>query len=366
MKEPLKITSYIYALQDLSDKPGLGVDTLNEASRLAAMGSVVEPNAHDRPGALNRLSGSFISVLSKTRGVTAMDVVKVLEGMYGVGKPLASVDIDAYSVTALNLPYAAAIYFIQQNDGFTVGERIRPEVKRSVAKVAFEQGKKWDELKQHLEMIDAARPGYKLTEGIPDLLVNLDKYCLNEHDMGALQASGGVERIKEVGANLQKLNDNLFSKWYLKLSQNNLALVCQFAQDSMSELLAQKAITQESLCDRYAKLIVGTVRAWNRQNPPKPHSHRTSLDSLLPHITPQAGSEIIPMLTRWMPVAEIKAMFKDPRAVIETELFKAMLQKHGDVEHSYDLVMTLGLDDLFSRYELNQLKGKKLESVLGL
>jgi hypothetical protein len=294
-----------------------------------------------------------------------MDFVKALEGMYGVGKPLASVHIETYSVPTSNIPYAAAIYYFQQNDGFTVGKQTRPDVNRSVAEVAFAQGKKWDELKHSLEMIEAARPGYKLIEGIPDLLVDLDQYFLNEHDMGALQASGGVERIKEVGANLQKLNDNLFSKHYLKLGQNNSALVCQFAQDSMSELSAQKAITQELLCDRYAMLIIGAVRAWNRQNSPKPNTHRTSLESLLPHLSVEIGSEIIPRLTRSMPVADIKAMFNDPRAVIEPKRFKAMLQKHGDVEHSYDLVMTLGLDDLFSRYELNQLKGKKLESALG-
>jgi hypothetical protein len=355
-----------YITHLISDS-GSGAVFLDQVYQWAVAATSAKVVDETRSQAMSRLSVYLNSRLSKTRGVTALDYIDVFERLYGAGQPMAGVPFVTSKVSTTNIHYLAAIFYVVQRGDFDLGRGTADVIQKVIAHLAFDNGKGWAALKPQLDLIDGARPDIQLTDGIADLLTNLDRLFTADHDVAALQKAGGVERIKSVGASLAKICDALFKDFkHAKLGQKNVGLVYEFLKESSSELLASGVINAAQVDERYAKMINATMLAWSRQKGPVPAEYRNILTELIPRFSKKQGSEIIPRLTKLIPVGEIVQMFSAPREIIDEKLFKIMLKKHAGGDHGYDLVMALGLDDLFTPLELNGLKGKKLEAALGL
>jgi hypothetical protein len=365
MKQPSKhFDDYITHLMTES---GSGAVFLDQVYRLAVDAATAQITGDNRSKELSRLSIYMNSRLSKTRGVTALEYIDVFERLYGAGKPMAGVPFITSKISSVNIHFLAAIFYVLQRGDFVMGRQTDTEIQRAITQVAFEHGKGWAALRPQLELIDTARPGTRLVEDIAGLLINLDRLFTSDYDVAVLQKAGGVERIKSVGASVEKLSETLFKNFkHAKLGQQNLSPVYEFLKESSSELLASGVINAEQVNERYAKMIDATMLAWSRQKGPVPAEYRHIITELIPRFSKKQVSEIIPRLTKLIAVSEIVQLFKAPREIIDEKLFKIMLKKHAGGDHGYDLVMALGLDDLFTRLELNRLKGKKLESALGL
>jgi hypothetical protein len=354
-------------ISELISDSGSGVEFLEQTYERAVSATTANIVDEKPAQAMLRLSIYLTSRLSKTKGVTALDYIDVFERLYGAGKPMAGVPFITSKISTANIHFLAAIFYVQHRGDFVMGRETSPEIQKVIAQLAFSHGKGWVALKPILDRIDDARPGTQLTESIADLLINLDRLFTTDHDVAVLQHSGGVERIKSVGASLEKISDALFKDFkHAKLGQKNVALVYAFLKESSSELLASGVIDKTQVEERYAKMITATMLAWSRQKGPVPAEYRSILTELIPRFSKKQGSEIIPRLTKLIPVSEIVQMFKAPREIIEDKLFKIMVKKYAGGDHGYDLVMAMGLDDLYTPLELNRLKGKKLEAALGL
>lgn len=354
-------------ISELVSESGRGIDFLGHLYQLAvdAVEAIFEQNGLDN--CKIRLSIYLNGRLSKTRDVSSLEYIDVIERLYGKGCPLEGVQILTGKITKTNMAYVGALYYFHQEGSIGFGNIPKAELEKLVTLIAFEQGKGWDTLKPMLALIDHVKPGYKLVEGLPDLLADLDKRFTSDYDVALLQKCGGVERIRAVGANFDNICQTLFKNLpEAKLGQDNLPLIFQFMKDANDEQMATGAVSQSEVDERYSRVILAVMRAWLRVKGQAPDYYRTTVNELIPYLSKEEGSSVIPRLSKVISVPDIAQMFSHPREFIEPALFKVALKKYAGAEHRYDLVMTLGLDDLFTGHELNKLKGEKLESALGL
>jgi hypothetical protein len=337
-----------------------------QARALVTAGVALADVRIGRKSNLGRMSIYLNERLSKLKNVSSLEYIDFLQDMHGEGKPLNGVDIQIFA-TVLNLEQLGALYYFQQHGFPKMDLRSESYIQTSVAKIAFEQGPRWAQLNTILDVIDAARPGFKLAEGVADLLANLDLHVTLK-DVTDLQRLGGVERIKAVGADLAKICTAVFEDIQAsKISPKEVLSIHQFMKDSTNELVRSGVLSKDLANFRYSHMVIGVLKRWRKGTTGADReNYRTTVMELMPHLNPQIGSSVIPRMTKVLSAEEIKSMIKDPRAVLEPKLFLQMLKKHVAEEQRYDLVKALGVDDLFSPSELNALKGKKLEAALGL
>ena len=354
-------------ISELVTTSGRGHDFLNQLYSSSVRAAKAVEGKWDAPTSLARLSTYLNGRLSKTKDVSSLEYIDFFERIYGVGMPMEGVSIICPSLSMSNLAYIGAIYFIEHRSSFVLGKLSSAEIQKAVTQIAFEQGEWWSDLLPMLEGIDRERPGSGLVDGIPNLLMNLGNVFTGDYDLAILQKMGGVPRIMALGIDLDQLCQAFYRQFYKsKLGRDNLPLAFAFLQDANRELMAAGAIDANEMDERNSKMILGMMSAWLRQKGTPPDYYRTLMIEMIPHFTKDHGSQIIPKLTRLLPIAEIVKMFPSPHALIEPQIFKTTLKKHGGPDRSYDLVIALGIEDLFTPLELNRLKGQKLESALGL
>jgi hypothetical protein len=322
---------------------------------------------YDRVELLKSMAGAISLHLPKNKSIPAPIQVSLIKKLYGKGCPLERFSLYWQEIPPASANFITAMYYLAQTSTYRLDLLMRAKLQKVIAEVAFAQGKHWDALRPALESVDGLKRSYRLLESVPDLLTNLHKHLKYDHDAVYLQRFGGVERLKDVGADLSVL-----SKSFLKhiagtrLSPHNLAHAHQLILDMNQDLLISGQITRAEMQERCGKMIVATSEAMARKVDDPQGCYQTILTALAPLIGPTHASEMIPRLTQSLSVQEIVQLIKNPLSKIDPPKFKRHLKKHVDVEKRYDLVVALGVQEVFTRVELNTLKGEKLESAMGL
>lgn len=314
------------------------------------------------------LSETFLMHLSYPAGLSTLDHVHIYERMHCAGGPLYGTELDYYNPLPSHSRLIAAMYFFVQTDSNVINISKQHAITKQVTEIALEHGKHWQALQVELALIDGQRPQARLAESIPDLLKNLAEHLHTDKGAVLIQRAGGVERLKEIGADIDDVCKSVL-KNLSTTSLLNIILfqVHRFIVDATCELHASGTISREESNERHCRMLRAVLNA-KKRDPGKNDQdcYEKMMLELTPHMSKKHAPDLIPRLTSYLTLDEIKDHLKDPLSLIDLPAFKNGMAKHVDAGMQYDLVVKLGIDGLFKQSELQRLKGQKLESALGL
>jgi hypothetical protein len=347
-------------------------NNLAEELEVWAMGVMQEypysPGGEKHQNLISNVSYSLASGFEKLKGAPPLEMIRALTDLYCSGGPFEDREFNVKLSTRSSPELLGMLYFIAST-GFTgVSEQTRNRAVKVVVELAFEDKKKWRELSKVLQVIDQANPGYGLLVGIPDLLMNLEQHMVDESDAVFMQGAGGIERIKAVGADLDKVTASVLrSVTETEMNNAGLPVVLEFVKASNEDLKASGQITQAKVAERY-NLVLEAVLHVLRQRPKnlKQDCWKPMLDTLAPYATPETSTGLVLHLARINGPKNLGMSQETLRSKLIPEDFKKDLRKLIDTSKQYDLVMELGIADLFTDQEINKIKGLKLESALGM
>ena len=359
--------SYIRNLQEIFKNP----HNMAEELKVWAMCVMDEPpfilSGIKHKQLLENLNSYLCAELDKVKSVEPLELVEFFFETYCSDGPFADhhffMNIDRSSSTQL----LGALYFMAAANFTGVRDDLRMRAVKVTAEIAFEGKKKWSALSAVLQEIDQANPGYDLLAGIPDMLVSLEKYMVTESDVVFMQNAGGIERIKAVGADPDKVYASaMCSISTTTLNNAGLPVVHQFAKDVVEDLKASGKITEAQAGERYGLLLDGVFSALNRSRNFKQDCWKPILNDLAPYVNKDSGTDLILHLARVNGPDQLGLSLETVRSMVEPEAFKKGLSKWVEKGDQLELLKTLGIDDLFSEVDINKMKGSKLESALGL
>lgn len=316
---------------------------------------------------IGNLSYFLSSALEKAKGVSTLQMIDFFFQVYCEGGPFEhkQFNVKLNHKTPPNL--LGALYFMAVAEFEGVSDSTRNRAIKVVVDLAFEGKKKWSALSAVLQEIDKARPGYNLVAGIPDLLMNLEHHMDAESDAVYMQGAGGIERIKAVGADLDKVSASVIQTVSITdMNQAGLPVVLEFVTAALEDLKASGRINEAQAGERYSEVLKGVLHSLTR---PKNHKYdcwKPMLNALAPYVNPETGTELVLHLARVNGTETLGVTKEQARSMIDPDAFKAGLKKLVDAGDHYDMVKGLGFEDLFTAQELNKLKGGKLESALGM
>lgn len=319
---------------------------------------------------IRSLGDTFVKILSYKDGVSTMQYIQIFERLYGDNGPLATdVGIDHYNALPSHSKLIAAMLYLSLAEPSVIGIGKRWVIKKQVSEIALQAGKNWKGLNTELQVIDGQRPETRVLDHIPHFLRNLLTQFTTEKDVVFIQQSGGVERLKEIGAGINGICLTMLQCIpTTSMGHVGLPLVHQFLKDANNELLASGVITKEVANERLSVLMLGVLnvrRGLKKQVNPCYHA---MLVELMPNLSKKHAPALIPRLMNYLTVEEIRAHVKDLVSLIESDLpsFKKALKSNMDSGKQYDMLIGLGLDGLFKPSDLQKFKGAKLESAMGL
>jgi hypothetical protein len=347
-------------------------NNLAEELEVWAMGVMQEypyaPRGEKHKQLINNLKYSLADGLAKIKGAPVLEMIRGVSDLYKSGGPFEDEEFNVNLNTKSTPEIIAAMYFFA-NEGFTgVRESTRNRAVKVVVELAFEDKKKWQALSKVLQIIDKAHPGYGLMAGIPDLLVNLEQHMNSESDAVFMQGAGGIERIKAVGADLDKVSASVLqSITETDMNQAGLPVVLEFVKASSEDLKASGKINQSTVSERY-NLMLKAVLNVLKQRPKnlKQDCFKPMIEALAPYSTPETSTGLILHLARLNEPKNLGMSQETLRSTIVVDDFKKDMFKLIDTGRQYDFVMELGIADLFTDKEINKIKGLKLESSLGM
>jgi hypothetical protein len=316
---------------------------------------------------INTLSYMLVSNLEKARNISALQLIEFFLQVYGSGGPFDHKEFHVKLNNKTSPQLLGALYFISSAEFTGVDESTRNRAPKVVVDLAFEGQKKWKALSAVLQEIDKAKPGYNLMAGIPDMLMNLEKHMVCESDAVFMQGAGGIERIKAVGADLNKVSASVLQSIdETDMNQAGLPVVFEFVTEATEDLKASGKITLAQAGERYAQMLAGVVCSLRKPKNLKYDCWKPMLNALAPYVGQETGNELVLHLARVNGTANTGLSNEAMRSIIEPETFKKSLGKLIDAGDQYDLVIGLGIEDLFTEKEINKIKGQKLESALGM
>jgi hypothetical protein len=347
-------------------------NNLAEELEVWAMGVMQEypysPRGEKHQNLINNVLYSLASGFDKLKGAPPLEMIRALMDLYCSGGQFEDKEFGVKLSTRSSPELLGVLYYIA-NTGFTgVSESTRDRAVKVVVELAFEDKKKFQALSKVLQVIEKAHPGYGLLAGIPDLLMNLEQHMVDESDAVFMQGAGGVERIKAVGADLDKVtNSVLRSVTATEMNNAGLPVVLDFVKASNEDLLASGQISATKVAERY-NLMLQSVLHVLRQRPKnlKQDCWKPMLNDLAPYSTPDTASGLILHLARVNGPNSLGMSQETLRSMIDPVDFKKDLMKLVDGGRQYDLVVEMGIADLFTDKEINKIKGLKLESAMGM
>jgi hypothetical protein len=359
--------SYIRGIEEIFKNP----HNMAEELKIWAMCVMDEPpfilSGIKHKQLLENLNSFLCAELDKVKNVPPLELIEFFCETYCSDGPFAdhhfSMNIDKSSSTQL----LGALYFLAAAEFTGVRDDLRMRAVKVTAEIAFEGKKKWGALSAVLQEIDQANPGYDLLAGIPDMLVNLEKHMVSESDVVFMQKAGGIERIKAVGADPEKVYTSAMqSISTTTLNNAGLPVIHQFAKEVLEDLKASGRITQAQAGERYGQLLEGVFIALNRSRNFNQDCWKPLLNDLAPYVNKDSGTDLILHMARVNGPDQLGLSLETVRSMVEPEAFKNGLSKWVDKGEQLELLKALGIDDLFSEVDINKMKGAKLESALGL
>jgi hypothetical protein len=355
-----------YTLKQLLQATEGHAELPDRALKLASMTKENAFGSYDQSQLLSNMASCLIRFLPKNQTIPAPIQISLIKKLYGKSCPLQFYPLSWVEIKPESSQFIAALYYLAQTSTYDLDVLMKPMLQKVIAEIAFAQGKHWDALRSALESVDGLKLNYQLLDSVPDLLANLHEHFKQEHDAVYLQQYGGVERLVAVGADLNAVCKSVLQSIAgTKLTPPELLIAHQFLLDANQELVASGKIAVEEAKERHGRMMLATSRAMARKPSDPNDCYRTILISLAPLIGSRHGSELIPLLTQSLTIQEITQLIENPLLVIEPAKFKKHLNKHVGAEKRYDLVVALGVQELFTTSEMNKFKGEKLESALG-
>jgi hypothetical protein len=316
---------------------------------------------------VNSLSQVLAVALVKSHGVDALEFLKFFLETYGPEGPLDQ-PLLLFLDRSTSPDLIGALYYLAKTDFAGVHYDLTKMAIKFTVDIAFQGNHTWRALSTVLEMIDLAKPGYDLLAGIPDLLGKLDKYVTREDDIVFMQASGGIERIKAVGADPYKVYVAAMGRISTNsINQLSLPVIHRFVKEATEDLKASGTITEVQASKRYSQFLDGifTALVWPK-NLGLTFWHPIIHD-LAPHASKVSGGSLVIRLARLNGPDKLGLAPETVRSLVEPVALKRSMSQAGiDNGDQYDLVVKLGLDGIFEPSDLQKLKGAKLESALGL
>ena len=316
---------------------------------------------------LRLLADAFGTQMPIISGISGVDHIEIGYRIFGEGGPLHGVRYAYSRPLDSNSQFVAAMYYLHHSGSELLDYRRNSSINKQVIGIAFEGGENWNSLQSELLIMDTLKPNIKLLSGVPDLLAKMHMRFWKEKDLVFIQKAGGVERLKEVGANLKRITKlGLMNIHKTQLDHVELPLLIEFLKASNSELIATGIITREESKERCSMMMVGVMNLQRVQKSAVNDVYHALLLDLAPSLSKAWASDLIPRLSQCLTLNELSQHVKVSPDCIGMHKFKKALNKHTEIEHRYDLLIVLGLDGLFTPSDIQKLKVAKLESALGL
>jgi hypothetical protein len=316
---------------------------------------------------LDSLSSVLAIGLEKADGVDAVEFLKFFLETYGQEGLLAHEPLFMFLDRSVSPDLIGALYYLAKSEFTGVRHDLSKRAVKLTVDIAFQGNHTWRALSTVLQEIDLAKPGYDLLAGIPDLLGKLDQYVASEDDIVFLQFSGGIERVKAVGADPYKVYVAAMGRLSPNsINQLSLPVIHRFVREATEDLKACGTITEVHASKRYSQFLNGIFNALVRPTTLGFSFWQPIIHDLAPHACKVSGVNLVLNLARLNGPDKLGLTPETVRSLVEPEALKRAMRQSVDEGDQYDLVVKLGLDGLFESSYIQKLKGAKLESALGL
>lgn len=306
----------------------------------------------------------FLKIPAKDLG--PMEVVKMLEDVYGENGPFKGQPVSFFIVKANSPSWIAALQYLQ-----SVGEKSVENIGKSkltniIAWAAFEGGRDWKGLQKALAEVDASC-GTRFLESVPELLENAHTLFLGHDSAMMIQMHGGIERVKAVGANLDLLTRAVMDGLpKTDLNEKGFPLMYAFIKDATLELMAAGAVSREEGEGRFSCLFEATLHALTRQ---KNHKHDCWIP-ILKDLSKYAGAEVNQLglvnLGMYLDKKGVDLEGFSLHSMIRPDEFKKAMKKAVYEGDQHTFIEKLALTEHFSHHEMMKIKGRRLQSDLGM
>jgi hypothetical protein len=321
------------------------------------------------------LTWSIYGPLSASHGglkdVYANDLIDVLKTVYGPGGPLETQQFSVLPKVVDSPDLIGALYFLANSDFNGVSVKTRKRAIKIVAEIALEAQDKWGRVLAVLQKIDQTIPGHGLVDSIPERLGSFHSHMGYAIDVVTLQKAGGVERLKEVGADLKKVFDAALSQMgKASLYPGSWSFGHAFFKEALEDLKASGRVTNSDLHTAYGSVLRGFLDSLEskggRKSLVKYDGLKPIFSDLVPFVSPETASSLAINLFRCNGLEWVGAYRESMVSMIDPDSFKNGLKSFIDSGEQYNLVASLGVEHIFTRLELYSLKGEKLDTALGL
>lgn len=321
------------------------------------------------------LTWNIYSPLSYSRGgmknIPANDLIGVFETVYGPGGPLEPEPFSILPKANDSPELIGALYFLANSDFSGISVKTRKRAIKIVAEIALEAKGRWGRVLGVLQKIDETKPGHGLVDSVPDRLGSFHSHMGYAIDVVTLQKSGGVERLKEVGADLKRVfNTALSQMGKASLYPVTWPLGYAFFNESLEDLKVSGRVTNSDLRTAYGSVLRGFLDSLEGKgrgkNLEKIGALKPIFCGLVSYASTETASSLVINLHRCNGLEWLGAHREEVLSMIDPDNFKKGLKSFIDSGEQYNLVAALDLEHMFTRLELFKLKGDKLDSALGL
>lgn len=351
VRNPVNFATKVFALTSHARKT-VG-DDLSDILQSKALSSLVAV-----------MNNAFMRLSPKV--LPAPAVLDMLEKVYGEEGPFRELSYGQAYISESASSWIAAEYYLAMND-VEGNYGIDPQnTKRVITFIAFEGKKHWTSLQTALSDIDECR-GSSLLASVPDLLESMHEVTSGTSRGADIQKRGGLERVKGVGADLDKVCQAILTD--IRTTGENEAgfpRVYTFVKAAVEDLEASGRISHAEANNRYTALLEGLLHTQSR---PKNHRHNCwspIADDLSKFAHKDLELEPLIHLARLSSRDVIANLGIDLEAKGGLARFKSLLEKKVQPSEQYEVIEKLGLKSQFSRQELLQFSGKRITGDLGL
>lgn len=307
---------------------------------------------------------SFIRIPPKELG--PMDVIRMLEDVYGAGGPFADYPVIVSMVRDNAPTWIAAIHYLQSIGEKSVEKINRSTISATIAWIAFEGGRNWKSLQKALNEVDAGCGTNFLAE-VPDMLENAHHHFSGDSAAARIQEMGGLARVKAVGANLGELARAVMSGLpTTDLNHKGFPLMYAFIKDATLDLMASGAMSKEEGSGRFTCLFDATLHALSRQIN---HKHDCWIP-ILQELSRFAGAGLSQVglvnLGIYLDAKAVELKGFSLKDMARDDDFKRAVKKVVYAGDQYDFVQKHEVMDHFTQKELMMMRGSKLKDDLGL
>lgn len=361
---------YYPLIENIGKKPEeLAIQTLHLAQVLI---EYLEGYPEHRPRVLQALRfnmlETFIQIPPKALG--PMEVIKMIEDVFGENGPFSGQDVKFQIVRPAASSWIAALHYLQSAGEpcvAQIGKSCLPDV---IARVALGGGRNWTSLQAALSEVDAGC-GTHFLASVPDMLENVHNHFKGTDGAQMIQVRGGLEKLKAVGADLNKVSLAVMSDLELtELNEKGFPLMYSLIKDMTLDLMASGTITKQEGSERFSRLFNGALHALTRA---RNHKHDCWID-ILKESSKHAGSSVDQVGLANMVVylcekgASLPGLDWKAHAV-PGDFNKALKKTLKSVVHEHDrfnFVKENGLKELFNTTEILLMKGDQLKGDLGM